>query len=95
MKHAARYTPGLALGLFLVGSTAFAAFAPLELDRVHSKVGFTAATILFDVDGHFREFSVVHFGPSRNSISFFLSMAFVSACAGSFARFFHSSGSAS
>jgi polyisoprenoid-binding protein YceI len=66
MKHAARYTPGLALGLFLVGSTAFAAFAPLELDRVHSKVGFTAATILFDVDGHFREFSVVIDGdPSK------------------------------
>jgi polyisoprenoid-binding protein YceI len=35
----------------LVTSTAFAAFAPLKLDTVHSKVSFTAATVLFDVDG--------------------------------------------
>jgi len=48
----------LALGVLFLGSTAFAAFTPLELDRVHSKVGFTASTILFDVDGQFRDFTV-------------------------------------
>lgn len=42
----------------MLGSTALAAFAPLELDRVHSKVGFTAATVLFDVDGQFKDFTV-------------------------------------
>jgi len=42
----------------LVGSTAFAAFAPLKLDRVHSKVSFTASTLIFDVDGEFGEYSV-------------------------------------
>lgn len=49
---------GAALGVMLVGSTAFAAFAPLKLDRVHSKVSFTASTLIFDVDGEFGEYTV-------------------------------------
>jgi polyisoprenoid-binding protein YceI len=66
MKHVNRNALGLTLGVLLVGSSAFAAFTPLELDRVHSKVGFTAATILFDVDGQFREFVVnVEGDPSK------------------------------
>lgn len=58
LNHGARRALGLALGVLFLGSTAFAAFTPLELDRVHSKVGFTASTILFDVDGQFRDFTV-------------------------------------
>jgi polyisoprenoid-binding protein YceI len=58
MKHGVRHAPVLALGILFVGSTAFAAFAPLKLDRTHSKVSFTAATVIFDVDGEFGEFSV-------------------------------------
>ncbi len=45
-----------ALGVVFVISTAFA--APLKLDRTHSKVSFTAETLLFDVDGEFGEFTV-------------------------------------
>ncbi len=58
MKYAVRNVLGAALGALLVSSTALAAFSPLKLDTVHSKVGFTAATVLFDVDGAFEKFSV-------------------------------------
>jgi polyisoprenoid-binding protein YceI len=58
MKHAVRNVLGAALGALLVSSTALAAFSPLKLDTVHSKVSFTAATVLFDVDGQFEKFSV-------------------------------------
>ncbi len=58
MKHTVRNALSAALGVLLVSSTAFAAFSPLKLDTVHSKVGFTAATVLFDVDGEFGKFSV-------------------------------------
>jgi len=58
MKHGFRNALGAVLGVLLVASTALAAFSPLKLDTVHSKVSFTAATILFDVDGEFSEFSV-------------------------------------
>jgi len=58
MKHTVRNALSAALGVLLVSSTAFAAFSPLKLDTVHSKVGFTAATVLFDVDGEFEKFSV-------------------------------------
>ena len=58
MKHMVRNALGAALGVLLVSSTAFAAFSALKLDTVHSKVGFTAATVLFDVDGHFGDFDV-------------------------------------
>jgi len=44
------------LGIVFVTTTAFA--APLNLDRTHSKVGFTAETLLFDVDGQFGEYTV-------------------------------------
>jgi polyisoprenoid-binding protein YceI len=58
MKHAVRNVLGAALGAILVSSTALADYAELKLDTVHSKVGFTAATVLFDVDGEFEKFSV-------------------------------------
>jgi len=58
MKHLVRSALGAALGVLLVASTAFAAFSALKLDTVHSKVGFTAATVLFDVDGEFGKFNV-------------------------------------
>jgi len=58
MKHAVRNVLGATLGLLLVSSTAFAAFSALKLDRTHSKVSFTAATVIFDVDGEFGDFSV-------------------------------------
>lgn len=47
----------LALGL-LSTSAALAAWQPIKLDRVHSQLGFTASTLLFDVDGRFSDFSV-------------------------------------
>jgi len=58
MKHGIRSALVAALGFSLVSTTAFAAFSSLKLDTVHSKVGFTAATVLFDVDGEFGEFNV-------------------------------------
>ena len=58
MNHAVRNALGTAVGALLVSSTAFAAFSALKLDPVHSKVSFTAATVIFDVDGEFGEFSV-------------------------------------
>jgi polyisoprenoid-binding protein YceI len=58
MKHVVGNALGAALGILLVSSTAFAAYSALKLDRTHSKVGFTAETVLFDVDGEFGEYSV-------------------------------------
>jgi len=58
MKHVVRNVLGATLGVLLVSATAFAAFSPLKLDRTHSKVSFTAATLIFDVDGEFGDFSV-------------------------------------
>jgi polyisoprenoid-binding protein YceI len=58
MKHAVRNALAVALGVVLVSSTALAAFAALKLDRTHSKLSFTAATLIFDVDGEFGDFSV-------------------------------------
>lgn len=58
VNHAVRNALGAALGVLLVSSTAFAAFSALKLDPVHSKVSFTAETVLFDVDGEFGEFTV-------------------------------------
>ena len=48
----------LAFGLLLVDFTAFAAHSALKLDRVHSKLGFAAGTLLFDVDGKFNEYTI-------------------------------------
>ena len=58
MKHVVRNALAAALGVLLISSTAFAAFSALKLDRTHSKVSFTAATLIFDVDGEFGDFSV-------------------------------------
>ncbi len=58
MKHGVRNSLGAVLGALLVSSTAFAAFSALKLDTVHSKVSFTAATVIFDVDGEFGKFDV-------------------------------------
>ena len=58
MKHVVRNALLAALGVLFVSSTAFAAFSPLKLDRTHSKMSFTAATVIFDVDGEFGEFDV-------------------------------------
>jgi polyisoprenoid-binding protein YceI len=43
----------------LTASLAFADWKPLKLDSVHSRVGFTASTLLFDVDGHFSDYKVL------------------------------------
>jgi hypothetical protein len=51
MKDSTRNALGLVFGALLFSSSAIAAFSPLKLDRVHSKVAFTAATLIFDVDG--------------------------------------------
>lgn len=58
MKQALRTSATLALSTVLFASVAFAAYAPLKLDTVHSKVGFTAGTVLFDVDGEFKDYSI-------------------------------------
>ena len=58
MRHGFWYSLGVVAALSLVSAAALAAYAPLELDRVHSKVGFTAATVLFDVDGQFTKYDV-------------------------------------
>lgn len=65
MKHGRLRSALLAaLGLTLAASTAFA--APLKLDRTHSKVGFTAETLLFDVDGEFGDYTIeVEGDPSK------------------------------
>ncbi|MDH3200814.1 MAG: YceI family protein [Myxococcales bacterium] len=56
MKYGFRGALLALLGIVFVTTTAFA--APLNLDRTHSKVGFTAETLLFDVDGQFGEYTV-------------------------------------
>jgi len=48
----------LVLGALFVGTTAHAAYTPIELDAVHTKVAFTASTILFDVDGEFGKYAI-------------------------------------
>lgn len=58
MKRSARAALALAFVFFATGTTAFAEYEPLEIDTVHSKVGFTASTLLFDVDGEFEKFVV-------------------------------------
>ncbi len=58
MKHVVRSALGMALGVLLVSSTAFAAYSALKLDRTHSEVSFTAETLIFDVEGNFGEYNV-------------------------------------
>lgn len=58
LKYSIGNAAALVLGVSLLSSSGFASFSALKLDRVHSKVAFTAATLLFDVDGEFRDFTV-------------------------------------
>lgn len=51
-----------------IGSSALAQSKKANLDKVHSKIGFTAATLLFDVDGEFTKFDVMLDG-NHNNIS--------------------------
>jgi len=44
--------------LFALAAVARAEFKPLKIDAVHSRVGFTASTLLFDVDGHFNRYDI-------------------------------------
>jgi polyisoprenoid-binding protein YceI len=68
MKHGFRSALLALLGIVFVTSTALA--APLKLDRTHSKVGFTAETLLFDVDGEFGEYTVeVEGDPSKPTVA--------------------------
>lgn len=68
MKHGFRSALLAVLGIVFVTSTALA--APLKLDRTHSKVGFTAETLLFDVDGEFGEYTVeVEGDPSKPTVA--------------------------
>ncbi len=68
MKHGFRSALLALLGIVFVTSTALA--APLKLDRTHSKVGFIAETLLFDVDGEFGEFTVeVEGDPSKPTVA--------------------------
>ena len=58
MKRWVRGASALVLGTALLAATALADAKPLKLDTTHSKVGFTASTLLFDVDGHFGKYDV-------------------------------------
>lgn len=58
MKRSFRKFLVLAFGFLFIGATAYAAYTPIALDTVHSKVGFTASTILFDVDGEFAKYAI-------------------------------------
>ena len=44
--------------LFALAAVARAEFKPLKIDAVHSRLGFTASTLLFDVEGHFNRYDV-------------------------------------
>lgn len=48
----------LVFGMLCITSAAFAEWLRANLDTVHSRVGFTASTLLFDVDGHFKDYKV-------------------------------------
>lgn len=50
----------------LVSATAFAQSSMVKLDKVHSEIGFTAATPLFDVDGDFKKYKVFIDGDRSN-----------------------------
>ncbi len=48
----------VALVLGALAAVAVAEFKPLKLDPVHSRIGFTASTVLFDVHGQFKRYTV-------------------------------------
>lgn len=56
MRHALPSALLAALSIVFLSSAASA--APVKLDKTHSKVGFTAETLLFDVDGEFTEYAL-------------------------------------
>ena len=56
MRHALPSALSAALSIVFLSSAASA--APVKLDKTHSKVGFTAETLLFDVDGEFTEYAL-------------------------------------
>lgn len=45
-------------GILMLATGALAEWKPVKLDTVHSRVGFTASTLLFDVDGHFAKYDL-------------------------------------
>lgn len=49
----------LLIAALLSTTSASADFTPLKLDRVHSRIGFTASTLLFDVEGTFAKYEVL------------------------------------
>jgi len=60
----------LALSVLLaLAAVAHAELRPLKIDAVHSRVGFTASTLLFDVDGHFNRYEVQLDGDSSKLAS--------------------------
>ncbi|MFT3928030.1 MAG: YceI family protein [Myxococcales bacterium] len=58
MRNVVKFALGWLLVTALVG-VAFAEFKPLKLDTVHSRVGFTASTLLFSVEGRFNKYEVL------------------------------------
>jgi polyisoprenoid-binding protein YceI len=48
----------VALGL-LIASAALADWVGVNLDLVHSRLGFTASTVLFDVEGRFKDYKLL------------------------------------
>jgi polyisoprenoid-binding protein YceI len=57
MKNWSKVVLTVALGLTLA-TGALAEWKPVKLDTVHSRIGFTASTLLFDVDGHFGKYEL-------------------------------------
>jgi polyisoprenoid-binding protein YceI len=69
MKRASRFVLGVMFVLW-IAVVAAAEFKPLKLDSVHSRVGFTASTLLFDVDGRFDKYEVsVDGDPSKPTLA--------------------------
>ena len=51
------FSISIALGLF-ISTAAFAEWLRVTPDTVHSRIGFTASTVLFDVDGRFKDYKL-------------------------------------
>jgi polyisoprenoid-binding protein YceI len=47
------------VGVLCLAGAALAEFKPIKLDPVHSRIGFTASTLLFEVDGQFKKYEVL------------------------------------
>jgi len=57
MKNRSKFVLGCLFATCLA-TVAAAEFKPLKLDAVHSRVGFTASTLLFDVGGRFGKYEI-------------------------------------